>query len=446
MLRFGTDGVRGVALHELTEDFVASLADVAAHELGFDEVVIGRDTRESGPALAAAVQRGLHTAGARVIDLGVAPTPTVASVAASLGAAAVVVTASHNPYADNGIKIFGIGGGKLSDAQQLRIEQRLAHEAATPDTRSLSTETPPNDVSRRDELIVGYGNHITSAVGANALAGLSIVVDCANGAFSEIAPRVLVGLGAQVTVIHDEPNGRNINEACGATHVGSLCEAVRLHAADLGLAFDGDGDRVIAVDHRGTPISGDHILALSAIDMAASRKLTHDTVVVTVMTNAGFHSAMRDRGIGVVTTPVGDRNVLAAMEERGLVLGGEQSGHIIHRQFATTGDGLLAGALLAALVARSGRRLHDLAKEAMTLLPQSLINVSTPKRIDDPATTFADEIRDVEESLGGVGRVLLRASGTESMVRVMVEAATQEGADAAAQSLAETVERRLGSL
>jgi phosphoglucosamine mutase len=214
----------------------------------------------------------------------------------------------------------------------------------------------------------------------------------------------------------------------------------------MGLAFDGDGDRVIAVDHRGTPISGDHLLALSAIDMAEAGTLTNNVVAVTVMTNAGFHVAMRERGIGVVTTPVGDRHVLAAMDERGLVLGGEQSGHIIHRRFATTGDGLLAGALVAALVVRRGRSLHDLANDAMTALPQALINVSTPTRISDPAMTFADDIRRVEESLGGVGRVLLRASGTESMVRVMVEAATQEGADAAARLLAETVERRLGSL
>ena len=443
MLRFGTDGVRGVALRELTEDFVATLAMVAVDELGFTTVVVGRDTRESGPALAAAVCRGLHHAGANVIDLGVAPTPTVASIAAATSAAAVVVTASHNPYTDNGIKIFGIGGGKLSDDEQTRIEERLARGdtvAATAAARHTS------DDARCETLLASYRNAVVAAAGVGALHGLTVVVDCANGAFSELAPQVLSALGANVTVIHDEPNGRNINDACGATHVGSLCEVVRLHGADMGLAFDGDGDRVIAVDHRGTPISGDHLLALSAIDMAEAGTLTNNVVAVTVMTNAGFHVAMRERGIGVVTTPVGDRHVLAAMDERGLVLGGEQSGHIIHRRFATTGDGLLAGALVAALVVRRGRSLHDLANDAMTALPQALINVATPTRISDPAMTFADDIRRVEESLGGVGRVLLRASGTESMVRVMVEAATQEGADAAARLLAETVERRLGSL
>jgi phosphoglucosamine mutase len=331
----------------------------------------------------------------------------------------------------------------LSDDEQTRIEERLARGdtvAATAAARHTS------DDARRETLLASYRNAVVAAAGVGALHGLTVVVDCANGAFSELAPQVLSALGANVTVIHDEPNGRNINDACGATHVGSLCEVVRLHGADMGLAFDGDGDRVIAVDHRGTPISGDHLLALSAIDMAEAGTLTNNVVAVTVMTNAGFHVAMRERGIGVVTTPVGDRHVLAAMDERGLVLGGEQSGHIIHRRFATTGDGLLAGALVAALVVRRGRSLHDLANDAMTALPQALINVATPTRISDPAMTFADDIRRVEESLGGVGRVLLRASGTESMVRVMVEAATQEGADAAARLLAETVERRLGSL
>ena len=440
MLRFGTDGVRGVALRELTEDFAATLAMVAADELGFTHVVVGRDTRESGPVLAAAVRRGLACAGAHVVDLGVAPTPVVAAVAAATSSAAVVVTASHNPFADNGIKIFGIGGGKLSDAEQTRIEERLARG------ESGAAGDDVCDNAQREALLDGYRAGIVAAVGAGALDGLTLVVDCANGAFSELAPQVLGTLGANVTVIHDEPSGRNINESCGATHFESLCEAVRLHGADMGLAFDGDGDRVIAVDHRGTPISGDQVMALLAIDMADAGTLTNNAVAVTVMTNAGFHAAMRERGIDVVTTPVGDRHVLAAMDERGLVLGGEQSGHIILRRFATTGDGLLAGALVAALVMRRGRSLHELANDAMTALPQALINVATPTRVDDPATTFADDIRRVEESLGGVGRVLLRASGTEAMVRVMVEAATQAGADAAARLLAETVEKRLGNL
>ncbi len=446
MLRFGTDGVRGVALRELTEEFVSTLVYNAARELGFTEVVVGRDTRESGPALVAAVHRGLEHAGVRVVDLGVAPTPVVASVAHAIGAAAVVVTASHNPYGDNGIKIFGVGGSKLSDAEQARIEDRLERAGQTTSAKGTAIDGSLVDNAHRNDLVAGYCDRVVAAVGAHALAGLSLVIDCANGAFSDSAPRVLGALGARVTVIHDEPNGRNINDACGATHVESLCRAVQLHEADMGLAFDGDGDRVIAVDHQGTPISGDHLLALSAVEMAEAGTLTNNAVAVTVMTNAGFHVAMRERGIEVVTTPVGDRHVLTAMDSHGLVLGGEQSGHIIHRRFATTGDGLLAGALLAALVVRTGRRLQDLASEAMHALPQALINVSTPRRIDDPAAMFAAEVQHVEHSLGGVGRVLLRASGTEAMVRVMVEAATQEGADAAARVLAETVERRLGSL
>lgn len=443
MLRFGTDGVRGVALRELTEDFVASLAYLAADELGFADVVVGRDTRESGPVLMAAVCRGLRAAGSRVVDLGVAPTPTVAAVAAATGAAAVVVTASHNPFADNGIKIFGVGGLKLSDAEQARIEERLNAGMPVP----MANDSGGRDgAGERDAHLETYRRGVIVAVGQSALSGLSIVVDCAHGACSELAPQVLVELGARVTVLHDEPNGRNINDSCGATDVSSLCEAVRLHAADMGLAFDGDGDRVIAVDHLGNPITGDHLLALSAIEMSEHGTLANNAVAVTVMTNAGFHVAMRERGIDVVTTPVGDRHVLAAMEERGLVLGGEQSGHIVHRRFATTGDGLLAGALLGALVVRSGRTLHDMATQAMTALPQALINVHTSMRIDDPASEFADEIHRVEASLNGVGRVLVRASGTEAMVRVMVEAATQDAATAAAQHLAEIVKRRLGSL
>lgn len=442
MLRFGTDGVRGVALSELSEDFVAGLAHAAADELHFARVVVGRDTRESGPALVAAVHRGLIAAGAEVIDLGMAPTPVVAAIAAHVGAAAVVVTASHNPYADNGVKIFAAGGTKLSDAEQARVEARLSGDITVSDGHAIA----PDSTARRVELFDVYRAHVTEAVGVGALDGLTIVLDCANGAFSEIAPEVIAELGARVTVINDEPNGRNINDGCGATYLGPIREAVVMHGADLGLAFDGDGDRVIAVDGTGGEVSGDHLLALAAIDMSSRGTLDNNAVAVTVMTNAGFHAAMRSHGIAVVTTPVGDRHVLAAMEEHGVVLGGEQSGHIIHRRFATTGDGLLAGALLASLVARRGRPLQELAAEAMTALPQSLVNVSTVTRVADPATMFADDIRRVEMSLDGVGRVLVRASGTEPLVRVMVEAATQDRADSAARLLAETVERRLGSL
>ena len=441
MLRFGTDGVRGVAQSELTEDFVATLAFVAAHELAFTDVVVGRDTRESGPTLVAALKGGLARAGVRVVDLGVAPTPVVAWVANALGAAAMVITASHNVFTDNGVKIFGNGATKLSDADQVRIEQRLARGEVC-DARAGAE----SDVSQRADLIGRYGAHLVATVGTGALEGLSVVVDCAHGAFSDIAPRMLGDLGATVIAINDEPNGRNINDGCGATHVAPLCEAVRLHGADIGLAFDGDGDRVIAVDHRGVPISGDHMLALAAMDMADQKTLVNGAVAVTVMTNAGFHAAMRKAGIGVVTTPVGDRHVLAAMEEHGLVLGGEQSGHIIHRQFATTGDGLLAGALLAGLVVRCGRSLHELAAEAMTALPQALVNVSVRTSPDDPVAFFADEIGRIEEALGGVGRVLLRASGTEPLIRVMVEASTQDTADSLAHALAKTVQRQLGSL
>ena len=435
---FGTDGVRGAAFSELTVDYVQRLGRVAVEVLALTDVVVGRDTRESGPAFAEAIAAGAVSAGARVIDIGVAPTPAIAFVAQHLGCAGVSITASHNPHHDNGVKIFNVGGTKLLDAEQERIEQALHQQGGGSGTGAV-------DASRRTELLDAYAAHVRSAVGERALQGLTIVVDCANGAMSEAAPEVIAALGATVIVINDEPNGRNINEGCGATHPEVVGEAVRLHGAQLGLAFDGDGDRVIAVDHQGEPVDGDHLIALAALD-AKERGQLDGGVVVTVMTNAGFHRAMREAGIEVVTTAVGDRNVLAAMEERGFVLGGEQSGHIIHARFATTGDGLLAGVVLAAMVKRKDRTLRELARAAMTSLPQALVNVRVAQRVQDPMNVMHGEVREAEQRLGATGRVLLRASGTEPMVRVMVEAETQALADETAKSLADVVAERFGAV
>jgi phosphoglucosamine mutase len=281
-------------------------------------------------------------------------------------------------------------------------------------------------------------------VPSRAFADIRIVVDCANGAMSDVAPYVLAQLGATVIAIHCEPNGKNINAECGATYPKIIGEAVRLHQAAIGLAFDGDGDRVIGVDHAGNIVDGDHLLALAAIDMQERKVLDGNGVVVTVMTNAGFHEAMARHGISVVTTPVGDRSVLIALDENKYSLGGEQSGHIIYRKDATTGDGLLAGVRLVDLVRRKNVTLQKLAQDAMTSLPQVLINVRVESVASDLATQFAQEIAVAERDLNGVGRVLLRASGTEPLVRVMVEAQFEETANSVAQRLAASVIKRLG--
>ena len=435
MLRFGTDGVRGVAFTELTEDYVAELGLVAAQQLGVKKVLIGRDTRESGPRLEAALANGLLAGGVAVELIGVAPTPAIAFLAAKRGCASAAITASHNPFADNGVKLFANGGLKLSDAQQDAIESHMTGNASV-------QAASPDSVQLLDE----YVSHIVGLFPVLAFSGIRIVIDCANGAMSEVAPLAFARLGATVIVMNDEPNGKNINERCGATHPELVSEAVRLHKADLGLAFDGDGDRVIAVDHVGDVVDGDHLIALAAIDMHKRGKLKSNAVAVTVMTNAGFHAAMQQHGINVVTTAVGDRNILVAFDEQDIVLGGEQSGHIIYRDHATTGDGLLAGAMLVDLVRREAKPLATLARNAMTSLPQTLINVRVANVVADPAADLATEIAQANVRLGGVGRVLLRASGTEPVIRVMVEAATEETAESIAAGLAEAASQRFGGV
>jgi phosphoglucosamine mutase len=436
MIRFGTDGVRGVAFEQLTTDYVARLGRVAARRLGSTRVLIGQDTRESGAQLAAALAGGLRAGGCDVEFLGVMPTPAIAYLAQVDGCAAAAITASHNPYQDNGVKLFSVGGNKLTDEMQDLIESDLAEASSDPVDQAMSLSR----IDRSD----AYVAHACSVIAPRDLRGVTVVLDCANGAMSDVAPRTFAALGATVIAINDEPNGRNINEGCGAAHPEALSEAVRLHSADLGLAFDGDGDRVIAVDHVGNVVDGDQTIALFALDMDSRGELDQQSVVVTVMTNAGFHSAMRDAGITVHTTPVGDRHVLVAMESTSSVLGGEQSGHIILRRHATTGDGLLAGVLLVDLVRRNNTPLERLAVEAMIPLPQHLINVKVNAVVHDVAHVCADEVAHAEQSLGGVGRVLLRASGTEPLIRVMVEAATDDDARQIASDLADAVAKRLG--
>jgi phosphoglucosamine mutase len=432
-VKFGTDGLRGVAGTELTAELALALGRAAARILGGPRFVVGRDTRESGPWLEAAFAAGVAAEGIDVELLGVLPTPGVAWLAAEAGVPAAMISASHNPFHDNGIKLFGAGGRKLSDEVEARLEADL-----------LASSSPIEPIGRirhgEDDGRERYVGHLVGSVDTRGL-GLSVVIDCANGASSVTAADALRRLGCDVDVLHASPDGRNINDGCGSTHPEGLQARVVELGADLGLAFDGDADRVLAVDHTGRIIDGDHLIAMFAIDLAARGRLAASAVVVTVMTNLGFRIAMRERGIRVVETKVGDRYVLEAMESEQLALGGEQSGHIIFRELASTGDGVLTGIQLLDLVHRSDRPLAELADEAMTSLPQVLRNVRVERRGLDVSAAIADEIASVTSELGDHGRVLIRPSGTEPLVRVMVEAPTAELADDAAARLVAAVER-----
>jgi phosphoglucosamine mutase len=433
-LRFGTDGVRGRALTELTVEYVASLGRAAAQVLGSGEWLIGRDPRESSPVLEQALIDGLCAARAGPTRLGVIPTPGLAHLSARHAAPAAMITASHNTYRDNGVKIFAAGGLKLTDDIERAIEAAMtsAPVASCDAGKVLST------------AVADYCDHLVETNPNGSLHAMRIVLDCAHGAMFEAAPEVTRRMGADVIVINAEPDGRNINDRCGAMHPASLSTAVTAHGADLGLAFDGDGDRVIAVDHRGKVVDGDRMIALAALQLRDEGQLTNDSVVVTVMSNLGFHKAMEAAGIKVVTTAVGDRSVLEALDAGDYAIGGEQSGHIIYRHLATTGDGLLAGLRLAAHVHGSGRSLADLADVVMTSYPQVLVNVKVADRHPNPDLELADEIAAAEKFLNGEGRILVRPSGTEPLIRVMVEAANHSLAQSTADSLAEAVHTRFG--
>ncbi len=445
-LAFGTDGVRGVANLELTPEFVLGLGRAAARVLGPGPWLIGRDTRVSGPYLAAALAAGLAAEGADVVDLGVLPTPAVAGACVDRNLPGAMISASHNPFADNGVKLFATGGRKLADDVEERIEAQLQH-------RRDDDEGPPivgagvGSITSENGVTGRYCERLVSTLEGRSLNGMPIVLDCANGAASAVAGEVFSRAGAIVTQLSASPDGVNINEGCGSTHPQALQAAVRAAGGGaIGLAFDGDADRVLAVTEDGDLVDGDQMLALAAVDLRARGRLHGDTVVVTVMTNLGFRLAMESAGVRVIETKVGDRYVLEALEAGGYSLGGEQSGHIIFRDLANTGDGVLTGLLLADLVQRSGQTLAALAKAAMERLPQVLVNVrvAEPQRLDAAEAVWAD-VHAVEGELGERGRVLLRPSGTEPLIRVMVEAPTAARAQEAADRLAETVQRALGA-
>jgi phosphoglucosamine mutase len=465
---FGTDGVRGVAGLDLTARLAMDLAvaavpvltrDHAAHRgvrgdtpfvpLGGSSpghrpvAVIGRDSRASGDFLEAAVVAGLASSGVDVLRLGVIPTPGVAFLTGALGAEfGVVLSASHNPAQDNGIKFFGRGGVKLADEVEDEIEALL---------RAPGGDSVPHDAFGRVTDAYSehetYVEHLLSTLaplpdGRAPLAGLRIVADCAHGAAYSIAPRALRRAGAEVVAIGAAPDGLNINAGVGSTHLDVLQAAVAEHGADAGLAFDGDADRCLAVDSDGEPLDGDQILTVLATDLKAREQLTGDAVVVTVMSNLGFHDAMRTAGITVIQTPVGDKHVYAAMRDGGYVLGGEQSGHIIQMGHATTGDGVLTGLHLLAALNQAGTPLSAAAK-MMTRYPQVLINVRGDKAraMADPSVHAAVEAASV--TLGDAGRVLLRPSGTEPAIRVMVEAAAADVAERVASDLAAVVRQAM---
>jgi len=458
--KFGTDGVRGRAGDELTAIAAEALGRAAAEFLPGSRFVIGSDTRESGPWLQAALSRGLRSAGSEPADLGVVPTPAVAWVAARQSVPAAMISASHNPYHDNGIKLFAAGGLKLRDDLEARIQSRYvevalelaaegghAGEPSTPSESTESTESTDSELRLDREVspeVDGWADAVVASVDDQALAGLSIVVDCANGAAHSVAPEIFRRLGAEVTAIGVSPDGTNINDGVGSTAPRTLADAVVKAGADAGLAFDGDADRLIAVDGAGRVIDGDRVLGLLATDWAANGRLRDNTVVVTVMTNLGFHRSMAETGIKVMTTAVGDRYVLAALDDHHLSLGGEQSGHVICRDLATTGDGVLAGVQLLDVVARRDEPLAELAEQIMTTVPQLLRNVTLAARNPDAATVLAPHVGAVEERFGDDGRVVVRPSGTEPLLRVMVEHIDQATAEAACAELVEHAIRLLG--
>ena len=439
MALFGTDGVRGVANVDLTAELALDLAVAAAHVLGEvgaiskirPKAIVGQDSRASGEFLEAAIVAGLASAGVDVYKVGVLPTPAIAHLVASSGAdLGVMISASHNPMPDNGIKFFAKGGGKLDDALELAIENRLNEPWDRPIGKGVGRVIVDESAAER------YIYHLLSSLSVN-LSGIKVVVDCANGAASEVAPEVYARAGAEVIAISNQPNGLNINDNCGSTHLENLIAEVKKQGADLGIAHDGDADRCLAIDTDGNLVDGDYILAILAKEWKVQ------TVVGTVMTNLGFIKAMTENGISFEKTPVGDRYVLENMLANGHKLGGEQSGHIIMRDFANTGDGLLTALQLMSVMAKSKKSLSELAK-IMVRFPQVLINVDGVNKANlTTSKAIAAAIGDNESKLGANGRILLRASGTEPLVRVMVEAESEVVAGEIAKTLATLVRLEL---
>jgi phosphoglucosamine mutase len=438
---FGTDGVRGSANKDLTPELVfslgksASLVIAKSHGKGKAKAVVGRDPRASGEMLEAALIAGLATVGVDVLKVGVLPTPAIAYLTKYYGAdLGVVLSASHNVFSDNGVKFFSKDGKKLPDDVEDEIEKNLETVVPHP------TGSEVGRVKEMADAYEAYLAHLLETVNTGALKGLKIVVDCANGAASEVAPDLYSRAGAQVIAIHNAPNGININDNCGSTHLESLIETVKKNNCDLGIAHDGDADRCLAIDHEGNVIDGDHILALLAHDFKLNGNLSSDTVVSTVMANLGFKIAMKSASINVIETAVGDRYVLEAMEEKNYVLGGEQSGHIIMRNHSTTGDGLLTALHLMNAVSSTKKSLKELAG-IVNKFPQILINVADVDKAKIDNAELVAAVKKAENDLGEKGRVLLRSSGTEPLIRVMVEAETMKQAQDIAQLLAGIVKK-----
>ncbi len=445
MALFGTDGIRGLANVDLTAELALDVAVAAAHilveSLGDKNkrprAIVGQDSRASGEFLEAAVVAGLTSAGVDVYRVGVLPTPAIAFLVAETGAdLGVMISASHNPAPDNGIKLFARGGEKLADSLEAAIEARIGEPWQRPTGAHVGRVI--EDAGAREKYIA----HLLSSVDIS-LAGITVVVDCANGAASFVAPIALEKAGATVIAVANTPNGLNINDGVGSTHLDFLREAVLKNKADIGIAHDGDADRCLAIDAQGNVIDGDFILAILAQGFKSRGKLTDSTVVATVMSNLGFLSAMKNADINVVKTAVGDRYVLENMLENNYRLGGEQSGHIIMRDFAGTGDGLLTALQLITQMAHTKKSLNDLAK-IMTRFPQVLINVSgVAKEKLDSSPAISTAVAKFEAELGDTGRILLRASGTEPLVRVMVEAQSDSIAKEIAEKLAKVVKEEL---
>ncbi|MBF6474227.1 MULTISPECIES: phosphoglucosamine mutase [Nocardia] len=451
---FGTDGVRGLANESLSPEFALRVSGAAAQILSRGKkralAVVGRDPRASGEMLEAAVTAGLTAAGVDVLSVGVLPTPAVAYLTGLYDAClGVMISASHNPMPDNGIKIFAAGGHKLDDAIEDRIEALVAAETPFRPTGAgigrvrNAAGARDNGLAIPDQYSLAgtherYVEHLVEATGRD-LSGLTVVVDCAHGAASEVGPAAYREAGATVIAINAEPDGLNINDGCGSTHLDQVRTAVVEHGADLGLAHDGDADRCLAVDAYGNVVDGDAILAILALAMHEAGELTADTLVATVMSNLGLHIAMRSAGITLRTTAVGDRYVLEELRRGGFTLGGEQSGHVVFPRYGTTGDGILTGLRLMARMAQTGRTLADLAS-VLQPVPQILVNVPvSDKAVVARAPEIRDAVLEAERALGDSGRVLLRPSGTEQLVRVMVEATDPAQARQLADDLAKRV-------
>ena len=414
MLEFGTDGVRGKANSELTSEFALLLGKAVASVLPGSTFLVGRDTRISGTMLQSAFSAGVASMGSMVLDLGVIPSPGVSFLASKLRLSGAVISASHNPFFDNGIKIIGMGGAKLDTAIEREIEGRLHAETTAGDTVGTITDAM--------HLSSDYVDYLSSVDLVGDLRGLKVVLDCANGASSFYARRVFESYGATTVVISDQPNGVNINLNCGSTHIDQLSNAVVAEGAHLGLAFDGDADRVLAVDASGRLLDGDAIMGYNATFLQDLGLLRHSGIALTVMSNLGLKRFLKERGVASIETPVGDRNVFEAMERYDYVLGGEQSGHIILRDIASTGDGMLTGLIFASALITQTNGFTKGIERQYEPFPQILKNVRVESGASQVVTSLADEIKEAQGRLGDSGRILIRPSGTEPLVRIMVEA------------------------